>query len=92
MILMKLRDYLQEKRAAGLTDVAWHFDIPESAAQSMLEHWVRKGCVAVDVGASCSSGCGGCNLGKSVGKNSQNKNGCGGAPMIYRWREDCDSP
>jgi len=33
MILMKLRDYLKEKRVASLSDVARHFDIPESAVQ-----------------------------------------------------------
>jgi DNA-binding IclR family transcriptional regulator len=64
MILLKLRDYLKEKHVASLSDVARHFDIPESAVQNMLEHWVQKGQVRVghataDVGASCGSGCGG---------------------------------
>ncbi|MCL2871885.1 MAG: FeoC-like transcriptional regulator [Betaproteobacteria bacterium] len=76
MILMKLRDYLKEKRAVSLSDAARHFDIPESAIQSMLEHWVRKGCATVDVGASCGSGCSGCGV---------SKNRCGA--MVYRWRE-----
>lgn len=75
MILMELRDYLKEKRAASLTDMARHFDIPESAMQSMLEHWVRKGCAVVDAGTPCSGGCGGC------------RSRCGGESMVYRWRE-----
>jgi hypothetical protein len=73
MILIELRDYLKEKHAATLSDVARHFDIPESATQSMLEHWVRKGCAMVDAGASCRSGCGGCKI------------HCDGASMVYRW-------
>jgi hypothetical protein len=77
MMLMKLRDYLKEKHAASLSDVSRHFDIPESATQSMLEHWVRKGCAEVDTGVSCGGGCGGC----------ISKNRCDGTSMIYRWRE-----
>ncbi|MCL2298111.1 MAG: FeoC-like transcriptional regulator [Proteobacteria bacterium] len=88
MILMKLRDYLKEKHTASLSDVARHFDIPESAVQNMLEHWVQKGQVTVgyatvDAGASCSSGCGGCSVGKSVEKN---KTHCGASSMVYHWR------
>ncbi|MDR2173810.1 MAG: FeoC-like transcriptional regulator [Burkholderiales bacterium] len=73
---MKLRDYLKEKHAVSLTDVSRHFDIPESATQSMLEHWVRKGCVALDVGVSCGGGCGGCASARR----------CDGNSMIYWWR------
>ncbi|MDR0770213.1 MAG: FeoC-like transcriptional regulator [Burkholderiales bacterium] len=75
MILIQLRDYLKEKHAASLTDVARHFDIPESATQDMLGHWVRKGCAVVDLGASCGGGCSGCKI------------RCDGAAMVYRWRE-----
>jgi len=78
MILIKLRDYLKEKRAVSLSDAARHFDIPESAIQNMLEHWVRKGCAAVEAAASCSSGCGGCSIAKNADR-------CGS--VVYRWRE-----
>ncbi|MDR0246778.1 MAG: FeoC-like transcriptional regulator [Burkholderiales bacterium] len=80
MILMELRDYLKEKNTASLSNAARHFDIPESAIQSMLEHWVRKGCAVIDTGVSCNSDCSGCNVGK-------NKNRCDSASMICRWRE-----
>jgi hypothetical protein len=79
MILMELRDYLKEKRVASLSDMARRFDIPESAMQNMLEHWVRKGCAVINIGVSCRSGCGGCNIGKSESR-------CDGASIVYRWR------
>ncbi|MCL2308650.1 MAG: FeoC-like transcriptional regulator [Proteobacteria bacterium] len=84
MILMKLRDYLKEKHAASLGDMARHFDIPESAVHNMLEHWVRKGHATVDVGVTCG---GGCSVGKSVGKSAgKSRDRCNGASVVYRWR------
>ncbi|MDR1530486.1 MAG: FeoC-like transcriptional regulator [Burkholderiales bacterium] len=83
MILLELRDYLKEKQQASLTDLARHFDMPLSAVQPMLAHWVRKGCVIeqkpiapiVSVSTCGGGSCGGC------GRR------CDDTPaIIYRWK------
>ena len=61
MILSDIRDYLEEKGEATLSDVALHFDITPDAARGMLEVWMRKGKVSRrSVSASCGSSCNQC--------------------------------
>lgn len=82
-MLIALRDYLKNVQQASLKDIALHFDVPESVAQSMIDHWARKKCVlAVEDELACAShACGGC------------YSSCAGitktADVVYRW-VDCD--
>lgn len=82
MILLDVRDYIKERKSVPLSDLAHHFDIPESAIQPMVEHWIRKGYVIVQkpieiiANAGCSSGrCSGCTVA-----------GCDSQSVIYRWK------
>ncbi len=86
MILLELRDYIKEHKMVRLSDLARHFDIPESAVQPMVEHWVRKGNVVAqkmqDIVATngCSSG-GSCSSCSVAGCDSPSS-------IIYRWRQE----
>lgn len=78
MLLLKIRDHIQLVGSVTLTDLARHFDMPESAMQGMMEQWVRKGkVIVVNNEISCSSGaCGGCT-----------QAGCSGSAIKYVWQE-----
>ena len=69
MLLLKIRDHLQLMGSATLTDLARHFDVPESAMQGMMEQWIRKGKVnVIEVPLDCGSGgCAGCSQGSCNG-------------------------
>ncbi len=60
MILSDIRDYVKDQKQASLKDISIHFDIPESAAEEMVEHWIRKGKIKRlhPDGAACSCACG----------------------------------
>ncbi len=59
MMLGEIRDYLQQRGSASLTDVATHFDISPDTAQFALNYWQRKGKVREQAAACSSGGCGG---------------------------------
>lgn len=78
MLLIELKNYLQQHQQASLHDVALHFQIPEGAVYDMLDHWVRKGYVEIKSNTVCScGGCGGCSA-----------SGCGSdiGDTIYHWK------
>jgi len=71
MILSDIRDYLQQREQATLSDLALHFDTEPQALRQMLDQWVRKGRVErLAVSSSCGSSCNKCNP---------------AATEIYRW-------
>lgn len=74
MLLGEIRDYLQQRGSANLTEVATHFDIAADTARFALHYWQRKGKIREQAAGTCSSG--GC------GANS-----CGGtkAATHYEW-------
>lgn len=86
MILLELRDYLKEKRTATLTDLARHFDIPESAVQPMVAYWIRKGCVAEQIPVVTSS-LSACGSGSCSGCTSR----CDTPSVIYRWKASAET-
>ena len=45
MLLLDLKNYVQEKKSVSLTDIATHFHIPGTMAESMLETWVKQGVI-----------------------------------------------
>lgn len=58
MILSELKEYLKQNGQVSLSDVAVRFDISESAAQGMLEHWERKGLIRQVEHEACRCSCG----------------------------------
>ena len=61
MILLDVRDYLKTARSAPVRDLALHFKISHDDAQSMLEHWVKKGyAIKLPPGSLCQGGCRSC--------------------------------
>ncbi|TCD47374.1 FeoC-like transcriptional regulator [Chlorobium sp. N1] len=61
MTLSAIRQYLAENGGATLPELSRHFDADPSLVESMLEHWIRKGRVALvppkPCGPSCCGGC-----------------------------------
>ena len=76
VILSELKEYLKLNEQVSLRDVAVHFNLSETAAQAMLEHWERKGKVGRLESSHCVNPCG---------------QKCGDCPlqclMIYQWKE-----
>jgi hypothetical protein len=69
-MLSRLRDYLQQRRVAPLSDIALHLGVAPDVARAMLERWQRKGRIErVDTGRVCGS-CDRCAV---------------GALEVYRW-------
>ncbi len=58
-MLTDLKDYLSQRRAASLTEIARRFATDPEAVRPMLDHWVRKGKVQRTGGAMCQ-GCSAC--------------------------------
>jgi hypothetical protein len=75
-MLSRLRDYLQQRRVAPLSDIALHLGVAPDVARAMLERWQRKGRIErVDTGRVCGS-CDRCGV---------------GALEVYRWCDGgCD--
>ncbi len=70
MILIDLRDYVEQHKRVSLAQMATHFDMPETALQGMLERWVNKGLIQkMDANA-----CGGC------------ASRCSDVPIMYEWQ------
>ncbi len=63
MTLTDLRGFLRERNRVSLGEVAGHFNTDQGTAESMLEHWVRKGSVEKKTGdvfsSTCCGKCGG---------------------------------
>jgi len=58
MILSDIRNYLQQRGQASLSDIAVHFDTPPEAIKGMLDIWVRKGRIQRHLAnPSCGSRC-----------------------------------
>ena len=57
MTLTDLRGFLRERNRVSLGEVAGHFNTDKGIAESMLEHWVRNGCVDKKSGGVFSSTC-----------------------------------
>lgn len=58
MILSDIRDYLQSRRRAALTDMALRFGTDPDALRGMLDKWVAKGrVVKLPSGTICGVGC-----------------------------------
>lgn len=80
-MLLALRDYLVECKAADVREIAWHFKQEPELIRDWLQHWIRKGRVQraqASYGAhgahGCSARCPGCS------------NGCTrSSPEIYAW-------
>jgi len=61
MILLEIKNYLQLRKQASLTDIALHFDADPAAVEGMLEQWIRKGKVhKTTLTTSCGSSCNQC--------------------------------
>lgn len=45
MILSQIKQYLRERRAATLEELARHFQTEPATMRDMLEHWIRKGSI-----------------------------------------------
>jgi len=61
MILSDIRNYLQQRGQASLSDISMHFDTPPEAVKGMLETWIRKGRVQRRLAnPSCGSSCSQC--------------------------------
>ena len=61
MILLEIKNYLQQRKQASLTDIALHFDADSAAVEGMLEQWIRKGKVhKTTLTTSCGSSCNQC--------------------------------
>jgi len=61
MMLLKIRDYLQENDSVPVRDLALKFNISQDKAKSMLDHWVKKGMAQKQPANSlCQSGCRSC--------------------------------
>ncbi len=54
-MLSDIRNYLSNRDAVSVRDLALHFDVSPAAMQGMLNHWIRKGRV------KRIFACGGCN-------------------------------
>ena len=86
-MLAAVRDYLQQRGQAILSDIALHFDISPEVARQMLEIWIRKGKVQrTRATASCGTSCSQCDpaatelysWGESSGQPVELPEGCGG--------------
>ncbi len=88
MILLDMRDYIKERKTVPLPDLARRFDIPESAIQSMVEHWIRKGCVVAQkpIGIVSAAGCG--NDSGGSGCAHCVAAGCVSQSIVYRWKAE----
>ena len=73
MLLGEIRNYLQQRGSASLSDVATHFDIAPDTARFALDYWQQRGNVRAVTAAGGPGGCGG--------------KGCGGGDGThYEWR------
>lgn len=70
-MLLAIRNLLQDRGQASLTDLSLHFRTSPEAMRGMVEHWVAKGqvCRLSCAGSACSRGCGSCSA----------------APELYCW-------
>lgn len=59
----EIRNYLQERGRAPLTDLAHRFDMDEDALRGMLDLWVKKGKVTIHNPDGACGGCTACDLG-----------------------------
>lgn len=73
MLLGEIRNYLQQRGTASLSDVAAHFDIAPDTASFALNYWQQRGKVR-EMSTACNSG--GCG-----GKACNN----GGTGTVYEW-------
>ena len=61
MILSDIKRYLAERGQATLADIALHCDAEPNAVRGMLEQWIRKGKVEMQMASgSCGSSCSSC--------------------------------
>ncbi|MEJ2611674.1 MAG: FeoC-like transcriptional regulator [Candidatus Thiodiazotropha sp.] len=57
-MLSAIRNYLQQRGAATLMDIALHLDAQPDAVRGMLQQWVRKGRVEMrKTEVACGSTC-----------------------------------
>lgn len=55
MILVELKNYLEQHGSAGIIDLSRRFDVEPEALRGMLAHWIRKGKVRrVDRAGDCA--------------------------------------
>ena len=67
MLLLKIRNYILKQQEVTLTELASHFQMPESAIEKMADHWLQKKlvekiiqqCDSIEVSScgSCSASC-----------------------------------
>jgi len=60
LILSDIKDYLQQRQQACVSDIALHFGASVDATRGMLETWIRKGKVRRLPSMTCGSSCGKC--------------------------------
>lgn len=60
MLLRQLREFMRLNREAGLTEIANYLNVAPSVAESLVSHWVRKGCMVEQNAALCSQSCHSC--------------------------------
>ena len=54
-LLTDIRDYLQQRGQASLSDLSLHFSTQPDAMRGMLEQWILRGKVRRCPAAACSS-------------------------------------
>lgn len=62
MILLELKDFFRDRQKASVMDVAKHYQIELSAAQGMIDFWVKRGGLRLCERACAKTSCGGCSL------------------------------
>ena len=61
MILADIRNYLEQRGSACLSDIALHLNAPPDAVRGMLAVWIRKDRIRkLPADPACGSSCGGC--------------------------------
>ena len=60
MLLSHIKQYLRERQAATLEELALHFDTDQEAMRGMLDHWIRKGHARKQMETVCCKGCSHC--------------------------------
>lgn len=57
MILLDLKNYLQQRKHVNLQELALHFQTDPEMVRDMMQHWIRKGKVCEFKPAGCGTRC-----------------------------------
>ena len=56
-MLIKMRDYCMKQGSVRLPDLADYMQLPASAVEAMMQHWIRKGIIQLSHEAPSCNGC-----------------------------------